>query len=163
MVTARMNAFIRVPIERVWAWMSDHEGYARIPGVQSARLIVEGKADRNGLGAVREIKVMGSVFEEEVTRFEPPHRMCYRILRSRPLTIDHEGGDMQLTARDGGTELSWTTTMAVKFPILGGLLTMILGRVVQRKFDQFLSWAKKDLESSYAAESAGSPPSSAAS
>jgi uncharacterized protein YndB with AHSA1/START domain len=158
-----MHTFIRAPIEKVWAWLSNHEGYARIPGVERARLLVEGKPERNGLGAVREIKVMGSVFEEEITRFEPPNRMGYRILRSRPLHIDHEGGDMRLVARDGGTELDWTTTMAVRMPVVGWIMTKILGMVVQRKFDQLLSWAKKDLESAYAAESAASPPSSAAS
>jgi hypothetical protein len=48
-------------------------------------------------------------------------------------------------------------------PLVGWIMTKILGMVVQRKFDQLLSWAKKDLESAYAAESAASPPSSAAS
>jgi len=163
MTTAHMHTFIRAPIDKVWAFLSDHEGYARIPGVKRARLIVEGKPDRNGLGAVRRIEVLGFVFEEEVTRFEAPHRLCYRILRSSPLHIDHEGGDMRLTVRDGGTELDWTTTMAVKLPIGGWIMTKILGMVVQRKFGQFLSWAKKDLESAYAAGNAASPPSSAAS
>lgn len=163
MKTARMQTFIRAPIDKVFAWASDYEGYARIPGVQRARILVEGKPERNGLGAVREIKVMGTVFEEEITRFEAPTRLCYRITKSRPLKIEHEGGDMRFVSRDGGTELTWTTTMGVKMPIVGGLITMILGRVVQKKFDQFLSWAKQDLERAYAAGSAASPPSSAAS
>ena len=98
------------------------------------------------MGAVREIVVMGSSFEEEITRFDAPNRLCYRIVKSKPLTIDHEGGDMQLSSRDGGTQVDWTTTMAVKMPLFGGVLTKILGRVIQRKFGQFLMWAKQDLE-----------------
>jgi hypothetical protein len=146
MQTAHMHAFIRAPIEKVWAFVIDYEGYGRVPGVKRSRIISPGKDHRAGVGAVREIEVQGASFEEEITRFEAPNRLCYRILRSRPLHIEHDGGDMRLVARDGGTELDWTTTMGIRAPLVGGLATKLLVAVVQRKFTQFLSWAKADLE-----------------
>jgi len=146
MFTAKMHAYIRAPIERVWAFISDYEGYERVPGVKRARILKPGNPERAGLGAIREIRVQGVVFEEEITRFEAPNRLCYRITRSRPIRIEHEGGDMQLTARDGGTDVHWTTTMGLDLPLVGGVLTRALGMVVQRKFDGFLAWAKRDLE-----------------
>jgi hypothetical protein len=146
MKTAHMHAFIAAPIDKVWAFITDYEGYARIPGVKAAQILAPGKPERNGLGALRKVVVMGASLEEEITRFEAPHRLCYRIVRSKPLTIEHEGGDMKLSTRDGGTEIDWTTTMELRLPLVGGLMTRILVAVVQRKFDQFLLWAKKDLE-----------------
>jgi hypothetical protein len=141
-----MHAFIKAPIEKVWAFLIDYEGYTRVPGVKRARIVSPGKPERPGLGAVREVAVFGASFEEEITHFEAPSRLCYKILRSKPLPIDHEGGDMRLSSRDGGTQVDWTTTMAVRMPLLGGVLTPILGKVVQYKFDQFLLWVKRDLE-----------------
>jgi uncharacterized protein YndB with AHSA1/START domain len=146
METARMNAFINVPIEQVWAVLTDYEGYARIPGVEAARLVRPGRADPAGVGAVREISVMGSTFEEEIVTFDPPRVLEYRIIRSRPLPIEHQLGRCELTSHGSGTEVTWTTTMGLRIPLLGDLLAKPMRAMVQNKFNGILLWLKDELE-----------------
>ena len=146
METARMNAFINVPIERVWAVLTDYEGYARIPGVDSARLTTAGHPDRAGVGAVREITTMGMTFAEEILTFEPPRLLEYRIIRSSPLPIEHRLGRCELISHGSGTEVKWTTTMGLGIPIVGDLLARPLCALVQHTFTGMLMWLKDDLE-----------------
>ena len=43
MQTARMHITFDVPIDRVWAVLIDYAGYARFPGVDSARVLQPGR------------------------------------------------------------------------------------------------------------------------
>ena len=141
-----MNAYIHAPIERVWAFLIDYEGYARIPAVARARVLRRGDRDAAGVGAVREVTVLGSTFEEEILAFEPPLLLTYRITKSRPLRIDHELGRVDLVPRGEGTEVSWTTTFTLPVPLVGGTLAKGLRVVVQHQFNEILLWLKDDLE-----------------
>ena len=67
-----MNVYLHAPIERAWAFLTDYAGYARIPAIAGARVIKPGDVEPAGVGAVREVTVMGSTFEEEILAFEPP-------------------------------------------------------------------------------------------
>jgi hypothetical protein len=146
MQTAQMSIFIRAPIERVWGLLTDYAGYARIPQVKAARVLRPGDAHPAGVGAIREVTVLGTTFEELIVEFDAPRRLGYRIIRSRPLKFEHELGLMELSARDGGTQVEWQTTFAARVPVVGGLLTRVLGVVIQRTFNKILLWLKDDLE-----------------
>ena len=146
MQTARMDIYIEAPIERVWDVLTDYAGYARIPQVRNARVVRTGREHPAGVGAVREVEVMGSTFQEEIVEFEPPRRLAYRITESRPLTIAHDIGRVELTARGTGTEIHWTTRLAVDVPVLGPLLTPVVRLLAQNTFNEILLWLKDDLE-----------------
>jgi uncharacterized protein YndB with AHSA1/START domain len=146
METVHMNEFIAASPARVWAVLTDYEGYARIPKVKRARVLERGTEHPAGVGAVREISVLGSTFVEQITRFEPERHLSYQIIRSRPLPLQHHGADVVLTARDGGTEIDWTTRLSLRIPLVGGLLAKPLRAIVQRQFTKMLRWIKADLE-----------------
>ena len=128
---------IKAPIEKVFAVLTDHEGYKTFPGVTDARLIKEGRGDRNGLGAVRHIKAGFNWFEEEITRFEPPRRFDYLILRSRP-PLRHQGGSVQLTATPEGTRVDWTSSAEMRLPLIGALFDGFLGGQLGKAFSHML-------------------------
>ena len=146
MLSARFHFIVDAPIDRVWAVLIDHEGYARFPHVQSARLLRRGQDLPGGVGAEREVRVGGITFVERIVACEPPHLLEYKIVESRPLKLNHELGRMQLSARDGRTVLDWVTTFEVAVPIVGGLLTYVTRFLMQRTFLDILNWLKKDLE-----------------
>ena len=55
MFSIHVERIIDQPIDFVFATLSDHANYAQFKGVEASNLIVEGKLEQNGLGAVREI------------------------------------------------------------------------------------------------------------
>lgn len=142
-----MNVYIHAPVARAWAFLTDYAGYARIPAIASARVVKPGNTEPAGVGAVREVTVMGSTFQEEIVGFDPPHVLAYRIIRSRPLRIEHELGRVELVPRGDGTEVIWTTTFSVPVPLVGGLLAKALRIAMQHQFNEILFWLKDNLES----------------
>jgi uncharacterized protein YndB with AHSA1/START domain len=142
--TIKVIRVVGAPIDRVFARLSDHEGYARFPGVRSARLLKVGTIEKNGVGAVREIASAFMSFDEEITGFDRPRRMDYRIIRSRP-AIDHKGGSIELETVDGGTRVTWTSTLQVKTPVLANVLTKIAAAIGARAFDTILREVDKEL------------------
>lgn len=146
MQTARMHISFDVPIERVWDLLTDYAGYARFPGVDSARVLKAGREHPAGVGALREISVGGTTFVEEIVEFEPPGVLAYKIVSSKPIKIEHEIGRMKLSARGNQTDLDWETTAQVGIPLIGGLLAYPLRWQIERTFTRILQWVKADLE-----------------
>ena len=128
---------IKAPIEKVFAVLADHEGYKSFPGVSGARLLKEGRGDCNGLGAVRRIEAGFNWFEEEITRFEPPFRYDYLILRSRP-PLRHQGGSVQLKATPEGTQVDWTSSAELRLPLIGALFDGFLDGQLSKAFSHML-------------------------
>lgn len=133
MQTITVKRLIKAPIEKVFDLLSDHEGYRNFPGVRDAVLTRKGKPHKNGVGAVREIDAGTAWFREEITAFERPTRMDYRITKSRP-PLDHQGGSVQLEKTADGTAVTWTSTLRVRVPLIGGLLTRLMAPQLARAF-----------------------------
>ncbi len=125
-------------MEDVFEVLADYEAYVQFPGVRSAKVVRLGSAERNGLGAVREVDLGSAWFREEITAFERPTRLDYRILKSRP-PMEHEGGSIRLRSVEGGTEVTWTSTLRVTYPIVGGLVTLYVARRLGQGFDAALT------------------------
>jgi uncharacterized protein YndB with AHSA1/START domain len=147
MPTSRFEISFNAPIERVWERLVDHEGYARYPGVRSARLLERGKDHPGGLGALREMKVGGTTFIERIVEFEPHTCLAYKIIESRPIRIEHDIGRMQLTARGERTDLVWVTTGTIGVPLVGDALGWLMSVSARPTFWRFLRAMKADLES----------------
>ena len=132
---------MQVSRERVFEVLSDHAGYARFPGVRSARLLRPGTREPNGEGALRRIHVFLPWFEELITAFDRPRRFEYRIQRSFP-GIAHQGGSVTCTPASDGTpdvtEVVWTTTFEVALPLIGGIATLIASWIMNRQFAEAL-------------------------
>lgn len=120
---------IAAPAETVFAVMSDHRRYVDWTQAKAVTIERDGDPAPNGLGAVRVFAAGPSKVREEVTRFEPPTRLDYRLVSGVPvrrydatMLVDALGPDRcrlrwhgEVEARIPGTEalLAKTFTKAV--------------------------------------------------
>jgi catechol 2,3-dioxygenase-like lactoylglutathione lyase family enzyme/uncharacterized protein YndB with AHSA1/START domain len=119
---------VAAPPERAWAVLMDHEGMSTWSGFKPVTLERPGEKDRNGRGAVRRLgSPLGAVLEE-ITCAEAPHLIRYRVIEGSPF-VCHQG-EIQLEARDGGTEITWTVRFRPRVPGTGALLARIFGRAL---------------------------------
>jgi hypothetical protein len=75
MQTIDIGTHLHALIERVWEFFSDYEGYTSFKGVSKAKLLQEGSSEKNGVGAVRMVRVTGVTFIEDIVTFDPPYRL----------------------------------------------------------------------------------------
>lgn len=137
MQTINVRYTIAAPIEKVFDILADHANYKLLPGVRDSRLIKLGTPVKNGVGAVRFIDAGKARFTEEITRFEPPTRMDYQITRSFP-PLHHKCGSVRLEKTPGGTVVNWTSTVELKIPLVGKLLTPLLAGELTKAFQHTL-------------------------
>jgi uncharacterized protein YndB with AHSA1/START domain len=121
MFSIHVERTIDKPIEDVFAALSDHANYSQFKGVDKSTLIVEGKEDKNGLGAVREIIAGGANLHEEIVAYEPPYKLGYKIIKSKPLPYNHELGEVTLKEQDGKTHVTWRSVGHISIFLLGSL------------------------------------------
>ena len=145
MQTIDVNTHIHAPIERVWDLFSDYEGYTILKGVSMSRLLEEGSEERNGVGAVREVRVLGVTFVEDIVTFDTPHRLEYRVKKST-IPIKHEIGTMDFTTCGTATDVHWVSHFDIPIPLIGGILAPIMCRIFNAVFQDFLNQSKAILE-----------------
>lgn len=144
MKTIEVKRTIRAPIEQVFDQLTDLANYEAFPGVHRTRFVKEGQTEKNGVGAIREVDAGVFWLQEEILSFERPHRMDYRIRKSRP-GIRHESGRMQLKQTAGGTEVTWTSTFAVPLPLVAGLAEQVGGKLSELMFAAILRHVDRKL------------------
>ena len=111
--------------EQAWAVVADHEGMATwLPPVRKVVLESEGAPDRNGVGAVRALHVVGPAIRERVTAFEPGQRLAYVALSGVPAK-DYKG-EILLRASGSGTVLTWTIEFR---PLVPGAQLVLAGAI----------------------------------
>ena len=145
MQTIDVGTHIHAPVERVWELFSDYEGYTILKGVSKAKLLEEGRGEKNGVGAVRMVQVLGVTFVEDIVTFDPPHRLEYRVKKST-IPIQHEIGTMDLTTCGTATDVHWVSRFEMRIPLVGWLLAPILCRVFSMVFQDILNKSKAILE-----------------
>ena len=90
----------RVPVERVFNHLSEHENLAGVFGMRVVR-VQDGEHQRNGVGSVRRLSLNGiAPFEETVTAFREYQLIEYRITKGTPLNQHH--GAMRFSRRESG-------------------------------------------------------------
>ena len=139
MQTIRVERTLPAPAEKVFDLATDHAGYTALSGVTSARLVRAGAQDRNGVGAVREIKAGPIRIQEEVTAFERPGLMDYKVVHST-IPLRHELGRMEFSETSEGTHVVWTTVIGVDIPLLGRLLTPLAARQLRQGLEGALDY-----------------------
>ena len=144
MQTITVKRTINAPIEKVFDVLADHGNYKSFPGVSDSKLLKEGTPDRNGLGAVRRIETPGVWFEEKITAYERPRRFDYLITACK-LPLEHQGGSLRFESTGGGTEVTWTSTMRLKVPVIGGLLTKLAASKLGQAFGSMLRETERRL------------------
>ncbi|WP_420638697.1 SRPBCC family protein [Candidatus Poriferisocius sp.] len=133
MQTVSSSTPIAAPQEIAWEVMTDHALYARWTPASQVDLEVEGSPEPNGVGAIRVFRTGPVNTREEITAFEPPHRMAYRML-NLPLPVRNCRSELTLVADEGNEScrLHWDTWFETLVPFTGGILRPIMSSVVAR-------------------------------
>ena len=133
MQTHSSSTPIMAPQEIAWEVMTDHELYARWIPRSQVYLETEGSPERNGVGAVRVFRIGPVGTYEEITAFEPPHRMTYRVLKV-PLPVRNLRSELVLVGSEDGTgcDLHWDSWFEPVIPFTGGILRQILASSVTK-------------------------------
>jgi len=128
MVSIRLRAHIRAPLEQVWWTLSHHEGFADFSALRAVRLRREGTPDPDGLGAIRVMHGPGLRIEEEVVSWDPPHAYEYRLLRGAPIR-DHRGR-VSVSGDEQASDVEWNISFRPVVPGTGWLLRAALERAI---------------------------------
>jgi len=120
---------IPAPPDVVWAVYTDHEGWQRWAGMGEVVLRQQGHPPPNGLGAIRVIRSAGVAVEEEVTAFDPPKYMEYRLTAGVP--IREHRGEVRFEPSSGGTRIDWTVEFRPLIPGTGRLLRWVFERALR--------------------------------
>lgn len=123
--------WIQAPRSRVWARYTDHASWTDWAGIGRARLDRQGAQDRDGVGCVRVIRNLGVAVYEEVTEFDSPRYMAYRVLRGG-LPMKNHFGEVVFHERDGGTLVEWRCRFDSRLPGLGKPMGWIVAGVFRR-------------------------------
>lgn len=120
-----------LPVERVFAYLSEHEHLEPLFGAKVTRLNDGTDGTRNGVGSARALKIGPlPAFTETVVESVPDALIRYRITKGSPLR-DHEGV-MRFSALDGGrSRLDYTITFRGAVPGLGALVAKGLDRNIR--------------------------------
>lgn len=119
------------PVERVFAYLSEHENLAPLFGAKVRRLN-DGQTCRNGLGSARELRVsVLPPFVETVTDYRENELIEYRITRGSPLK--NHVGTMRFSATPGGgSRLHYTIVFDGRLPLVAGLIKPGLEKSVRQ-------------------------------
>lgn len=109
MTELRYHAHSAANPDTVWAVLVSHQQMAEwMPFVWRSRLVEHGHTEPNGIGAVRAAFTLGGPVREEITDFDRPQRLRYRMTRGNGL-IQNYRATVELTAgTQGGTDIEWT-------------------------------------------------------
>jgi hypothetical protein len=121
-----VKQFFAAPVAKVWERYTDHRSWSGFSRLVKVKLQPEGSPDPNGVGCVRVFSTAGiTAVAEEVTLFEPPARMKYRIVGGGWPLRNHEG-EVLFALKDEGTLVSWRVRFDSAVPGLGPLLRLVL-------------------------------------
>ncbi|KYF68111.1 hypothetical protein BE11_15920 [Sorangium cellulosum] len=148
MEEVRVNVYIHAPVERVFDAVADHESFLRSGSSTHTKVIRPGLTERNGLGALREVRAGKRIrYVEEITAFERPSSFEYQILEStQPLR--HHGSRLRFTPRGDGTEVDWTSRFEIPLPLVGRVLGPLSRQIFIAVFTELLLAEKARLEAS---------------
>jgi uncharacterized protein YndB with AHSA1/START domain len=122
-----------VPVERLYAHLSDHENLEPLLGLDITR-IKEGETDPNGVGSVRKLSAKGLMpFEETVTEAIPNERIEYRVTKGTPLK-NHLGVMVFSSTGDGRSHLDYTISFDTAVPGLDKLIGKGISHSLRRGF-----------------------------
>ncbi len=118
------------PPDAVYALLRDGATWPEWSPLGSFELVREGAGEPEGLGAVRLFRTGGVKSYEKVVALEPGRRFGYALEHGLPLR-DYVAY-VDLSPRDGGTEIHWHSTFTAKIPGTGWFYQWFLGRFIGR-------------------------------
>jgi uncharacterized protein YndB with AHSA1/START domain len=140
MATLDFSRTVAAPAEVLFEVLSDHRGMAAITSFRKVALEREGEPAPNGAGAIRVLHLIGPPVREEITAFEPPRLLSYRLLSGLPVR-DH-AGTIRLEPVPGGTRMSYVVETV---PTLGPASPVVLA-ILRRAVEEIASGIAAEAE-----------------
>ncbi|MGW3965222.1 SRPBCC family protein [Amycolatopsis sp. NPDC005003] len=125
-----VHARTAAPADAVYALLRDGASWPTWSPLGSFELVREGEGEREGLGAIRLFKTNGVRSYEKIVALEPGRRFGYALERGLPLR-DYVAY-VDLSPRDGGTDIHWHSTFTPKIPGTGWFYRWFLGSFIKR-------------------------------
>ena len=135
-ISFSVSAWSSAPPAAVYDLLRDGATCPQWSPIGSFRLEREGRDGGESLGAIRVFRTATVSSREEIIGFEPGRSFSYSALSGMP--IRSHRADVELTARDGGTAITWREDfVAVKWagevgggPLIGWFLRGFVQRCV---------------------------------
>jgi uncharacterized protein YndB with AHSA1/START domain len=119
-----------LPVERVYAYLAEHENLEAMFGAKIAR-VRDGETSRNGVGSVRQLRIaVLPPFEETVTKAVDNELIEYKITKGSPLR-DHMG-TMTFSITPTGSHLNYVIQFGAALPGLDKIVAIGLERAVRK-------------------------------
>jgi len=136
MATVSIQREFTKPVDRVFAYLSEHEHLEQLFGAKVRRVRDGDDGHRNGVGSKRKLKI-GPLpsFDETVTQFVPEELIRYRITRGSPLR-DHQGTMRFGRTPGGGTSFDYTITFGAVVPGLDRVVAQGLDRNIRKGLEK---------------------------
>lgn len=119
-----IRQWFRVRPEVVFSWFQRQENLGQIWPGRFRRVRDSIGADPNGPGAVREVRLPGIRFREQIVRCEVPRLIEYRMIQRPPL-IRANRGLLRFTPEAGGTLLDYRIELETWVPGADALARLI--------------------------------------
>jgi uncharacterized protein YndB with AHSA1/START domain len=124
---------IAAPAETVFEVLTDHRRYSELTPLRRSELEREGKADPNGVGAIRKLTAVGPPMREEVIAYEAPTRFSYTVLSGLPVR-DHVG-TVELTPDGSGTKMVYAVRTQPTLPVVGFAVVAAIRQAIKGLID----------------------------
>ncbi len=119
-----------LPVDRVYAYLAEHENLGPLFGARITR-VRDGGTSRNSTGSVRALKVGPlPAFEETITEAVQDQRIEYRITQGSPLR--GHSGRMDFSTLGTGSRLIYVITFGAVVPGLDRLVKVGLQRNLRK-------------------------------
>ena len=105
-----------------WEIVSNHERMSQWTPAHEVVLETLGSPDRNGVGAVRALRMFGPTIRERITAFEPPHKLRYELVSGMPFR-DYTG---EITVEPNGSGSRISTAISFRTIIPGTQIIVAL-------------------------------------
>ena len=120
-----------VPVERIYAFLAEHENLGLIFAPMKVERLTDGTDSRNGVGSSRTLTLAGQApFVETVTEATPNERIVYKITKGSPLK-NHQGV-LEFSSTPTGSHLHYTIEFASKIPGIDVMVAQGLKRGVAK-------------------------------
>ncbi len=154
METIDVGIIINAPIEKVFDALADHEGYKKLIGVLSAKLLRRGDTEKNGKGAIRQLDGVGITFIEEIPAFERNKYYEYKVIECYlnlglvriEIPLIHKLGRITLQEKEDGVEVRWVSIVDLNIPFAKEIATKVFAFNGSEAFLFMLRQIKHQLE-----------------
>lgn len=127
----RVTRDFSLPVEDVYAILSDHNRLGRVLGVPVKRVRDAAGDDVNGVGSVRQVGFGPLGIEETVTAATPNRSISYRISKGGAPLKNHRG-ELSFSKTAEGTRLQWVIDFDSTVPVAGAVVKLILSVAINR-------------------------------